>query len=178
MVLRRKMHPCRRVDVGFIATAPHRFTNSVELAITPAQLFEVLADAESWPHWAAAITKVTWTSPAPYGVGTTRTVDMRGGLVGDEEFIAWEPYAYLAFRFNASSTRTLGAFAEDYRVQPTADGCRLTWTMALAPLGPARLALRVGGPVMNWMLRWFLRRLRRYTDQRFTAEPMSANPGA
>ena len=40
-----KMFPCERVDVSFIETAPYRFTNSVDLAITPEQLFEVLADA-------------------------------------------------------------------------------------------------------------------------------------
>ena len=33
------------------------------------QLFEVLADAEAWPHWASVITNVTWTSPEPRGVG-------------------------------------------------------------------------------------------------------------
>lgn len=167
MALSAQRHPCQRVGVDFIATAPYRFRNSVELAITPEQLFEVLADAAAWPHWASAITNVTWTSPEPYGVGTTRTVTMHGGIVGDEEFIAWEPYSYLAFRFNASTTRTLSAFAEDYRVEPTTSGCRLTWTMAIKPLGPARLGLFLGRPVMGWMLRRFLTRLRRYTDQRF-----------
>jgi hypothetical protein len=77
------MFPCERVDVDFTETAPYRFTNSVDLAIAPQQLFEVLADAESWPHWASVITNVTWTSPEPRGVGTTRTVDMRGGIVRD-----------------------------------------------------------------------------------------------
>jgi hypothetical protein len=33
--------------VSFTETAPYRFRNSVDLAITPEQLFEVLADAES-----------------------------------------------------------------------------------------------------------------------------------
>lgn len=74
--------PCERVDLDFLRTAPNRFSNSVDLAITPEQLFEVLADAESWPHWAAVITKVAWTSPEPRGVGATRVVDMRGGIVG------------------------------------------------------------------------------------------------
>lgn len=167
MALSRKKHPCQRVDTGFIETAPYRFANTVELAITPEQLFEVLADADAWPQWASVITDVTWTSPQPYGVGTTRTVTMRGGIVGYEEFIAWQPHTYLAFRFNEASTRTLRAFAEDYRVSPTAGGCRLTWTMAIEPLGPARLGLWLGRPVMQWMLGRFLRRLRRYTDQRF-----------
>jgi hypothetical protein len=77
------MFSCERVDVGFTDNAPFRFRNSVDLAITPEQLFEVLADAESWPRWATVITKVTWTSPEPRGVGTTRLVEMRGGIVGD-----------------------------------------------------------------------------------------------
>ena len=34
-------------------------------------------------RWASVITKVTWTSPEPRGVGTTRVVEMRGGIVGD-----------------------------------------------------------------------------------------------
>jgi len=57
------MHPCERVDLDFIDSAPFRFVSTVDLTITPVQLFEVLDDAESWPQWATAITKVTWTSP-------------------------------------------------------------------------------------------------------------------
>ena len=127
------MHPCERVDLSFIDNAPYRFRNSVDLAITPEQLFEVLSDAESWPRWATVITKVTWTSPQPRGVGTTRIVEMRGGIVGDEEFLAWEPFTHMAFRFNECSTRFVGAFAEDYRVEVISGGCRLTWTMAQKP---------------------------------------------
>ena len=40
-----KMFPCERVTLSFTETTPYRFTNSVDLAITPEQLFEVLADA-------------------------------------------------------------------------------------------------------------------------------------
>lgn len=163
------MYACERVDLGFIENAPFRFRNSVDLAITPEQLFEVLADAESWPRWAPVITKVTWTSPEPRGVGTTRVVEMRGGfkpLVGDEEFIAWEPFRHMAFRFNECSTRSVAAFAEDYRVEVIPGGCRLTWTMAQQPAGPARLAMLFAGPLLNLGLRRFLRNLRSYTDAR------------
>ena len=87
------MKPCERVGLDFIDSAPFRFVSTVELAITPEQVFEVLDDAESWPQWATAITKVTWTSPPPHGVGTTRTVDMRGGIVGDagHSLASWGP---------------------------------------------------------------------------------------
>ncbi|SON63560.1 hypothetical protein MSIMFI_05091 [Mycobacterium simulans] len=161
------MHSCEPVDLSFIETAPIVFRNSVDLAITPEQLFEVLADAESWPRWAKVITKVTWTSPEPYGAGTTRTVEMRGGIVGDEEFLTWEPFTHVAFRFNKCSTRAVTAFAEDYRVEVIPGGCRLTWTMAQQPAGPSRLAMRVFAPVINLALRQFLKNLRSYTDARF-----------
>jgi carbon monoxide dehydrogenase subunit G len=167
------MFPCERVDLGFVESAPFRFRNSVDLAITPEQLFEVLADAESWPRWAPVITKVTWTSPEPRGVGTTRTVDMRGGIVGNEEFLAWEPFTRMAFRFNECSSRAVAAFAEDYRVEVIPGGCRLTWTMAQKPAGPARLVMPLVGPLLNLGLRRFLRNLRSYTDARFPATRQS-----
>lgn len=156
-----------------------RFRNSVELAITPEQLFEVLADAESWPRWASVITKVTWTSPAPRGVGTTRVVEMRGDVVGDVgappacggEKIAWEPFSHMAFRFDECSTRSVAAFAEDYRVEVIPGGCRLMWTMAQKPAVPARLAMFAVGPLLNLGLRRLLRDLRSYTDARYSAAP-------
>lgn len=144
------MFPCERVDTSFIETAPFLFRNSVDLAITPEQLFEVLSDAESWPRWAKVITKVTWTSPEPRGVGTTRIVEMRGGIVGNEEFLAWEPFSHMAFRFNECSTRSVAAFAEDYRVEVIPGGCRLTWTMAQKPAGPAKLAMSRSARCLTW----------------------------
>ena len=172
------MHACERVDLDFIDSAPFRFVSTVDLEITPEQLFEVLADAESWPHWATAITKVNWTSPEPRGVGTTRTVNMRGGIVGDVgappacggEFLAWEPFTHMAFRFNEASSGSIGAFAEDYRVVPTAAGCHLTWVMAMKPKGVAgRVGMTLGRSVMARMFQKFLYNLRDYTDERDAA---------
>lgn len=165
------MHACARVGLDFIDDAPVRFANSVDLAVTPEQLWEVLADASAWPRWATVITGVTWTSPQPYGVGTTRTVTMRGGIVGAEEFLAWEPHSRMAFRFNECSTRAVGAFAEDYEIVPTAGGCRLTWTLAQRPTGPSRLVMAAGRPVLDRVFRRFLGNLRTYTDTRFIVGP-------
>ncbi|KKE99933.1 SRPBCC family protein [Mycolicibacterium obuense] len=165
------MHACARVGLDFLDSAPYRIVSTVDLAITPAQLFEVLADENSWPRWATVITKVTWTSPPPRGVGTTRTVTMRGGIAGNEEFLAWDPFERMAFRFNEVSTSSMAAFAEDYRVVPTSRGCHLTWTMALQPANLAgRIGLSLGAPVMNRLFQRFLHNLRRYTDERFSAQ--------
>jgi hypothetical protein len=103
---------------------------------------------------------------------------MRGNIVGDEEFIAWEPFSHMAFRFNQSTSNALSAFAEDYRVVPTADGCHLTWVMAMKPSGVAgRLGMTVSRPVMAWLFQRFLHNLRRYTDERYaTSGPVSTDP--
>jgi hypothetical protein len=157
------MHACERVDLSFIETAPHRFSNSVDLAVAPAEAFDVLAVAETWPQWASVITKVTWTSAEPHGVGTTRTVDMLGGIVGSEEFLVWEPPGRMAFRFNECSTRSITAFAEDYLIVPAAGGCRLTWTLALRPAGAAKASVSLARPLMNAAFRRFLGNLRTLT---------------
>ena len=64
----------RPVDASFLDTAPMRFKNVVELNASPAKVFAIFEDGESWPQWFRAIRKVAWTSSKPYGVGTTRTV--------------------------------------------------------------------------------------------------------
>ncbi|OCB58000.1 polyketide cyclase [Mycobacterium vulneris] len=163
-----RTYQCERVELDFIDRAPFRFVSTVDLAITAEQLFEVLSDETSWPHWATVITNVEWTSPEPRGVGTTRTVTMRGHIVGDEEFLAWEPFSRMAFRFNTSTSNAISAFAEDYRVVETADGCHLTWVMAMKPSGLAgRLGMTMGRPVMAWLFQRFLHNLRRYTAERY-----------
>jgi carbon monoxide dehydrogenase subunit G len=164
-----KEYLCRAVDRSFTEKARFKFTNSVDLPVTPDQAFEVLADVESWPHWVTIIKKATWTSPAPRGVGTTRTVDMVGGIVGNEEFLAWDPGAGMAFRFNSCSTSGVAAFAEDYRIEPTPNGCRLTWTLAMQPAGISRIALPLVQPIMNLTFRRFLVNLRKYTAERYPA---------
>lgn len=131
----------------------------------------MLADADSWPRWAKVITNVTWTRLEPRGVGTTRSVYMRGGIVGNEGFLAWEPFSHMAFRFNESSMRAVAAFAEDYRVESTPGGWRLTWTVAQKAVGPPRFTMAIGRPVVNLGYRWFLANLRRYTGRRFATTP-------
>lgn len=163
-----RTYPCEPVDLDFIDSAPFRFVSTVDLTITPEQLFEVLADETSWPNWATVITNVEWTSPEPRGIGTTRTVSMRGHITGDEEFLAWEPFSHMAFRFNTSTSNAISAFAEDYRVVETPDGCHLTWVMAMKPSGiSGRLGMTLGQPVMAWLFQRFLHNLRRYTNKRY-----------
>jgi carbon monoxide dehydrogenase subunit G len=155
----KTLHPCQKVDLAWLDRAPQRFSNDVEVALTPDELFGVLARADTWPRWAKVITHVEYTSPEPHGIGTTRVVTMRGGMVGDEEFLAWEPGRQMAFRFNTSATRTLKAFLENYRLEPIAGGTRLTWELGMDTGGASKLFAPISTPVTNAMFRRFLRNL-------------------
>ena len=157
---------CERVGLDYAATAPCRVVVSETIAATPERIFDVFLDADAWPRWAFPITKVEWTSPFPIEVGSTRTVFMRGGMVGWEEFLAWEPGVRMAFRFNQSVERGPLAFAEDYRLRPTPDGrTHLEWTMAMTLPGiSGKLTPLIRGSM--WPAnRLMLRKLRRYIEQ-------------
>lgn len=126
--------PCEPFEPSFYDDAPVRFQYSKELPVTPARLFEIFEDPASWPKWAPGIGKVIWTSPKPYGVGTTRTIVFWGGTHVYETFTAWEPGEEMAFQFNATTEEIWSRFGEHYKVEDLGSGrCRLTWTVAYEP---------------------------------------------
>ncbi len=162
------MNPCREVGLEFVDDAPYRYVADVTVRATPEQVFEVFEDAEAWTVWALPIQKVEWTSPKPFGVGTTRTVSMAGGMVGDEVFIAWERGRHMAFRFTAASMPGVGAFAEDYHVTDLGDGtCRVHWVMAIEPSGINAVVMRFTGWMMGFGLQFMLNRFRTFVESRY-----------
>jgi hypothetical protein len=154
---------CHRTGMEFYESASQRFQYDVVLECTPEKLFEVFEDENSWPVWAPGIAKVDWTSPKPYGVGTTRTVTFVGGMEVYEEFIAWEPGKEMAFIFQGITQDIWWSFGEHYRVVDMGSGrCKLTWTVAYEPRGTfAKLS---GGirPVMWLALKSFMSNLQKY----------------
>lgn len=163
------MNQCRAVGLEFIDQAPARFEAEVVVRASPAEIFDVFEDADAWPRWALPIRHVEWTSPRPYGVGTTRTVTMIGG-VGKEVFIAWDRGRHMAFRFTETTMPHTAAFAEDYRVEDLGDGrARVRWVMAMEPTGPSRTMLRVFGFAMRLGLQHMLNRFRSYVEERSRA---------
>ena len=93
-------HECRKIDLGFFTSAPIRIVSEVALPCTAESLFRCFEDAEAWSRWVGVIKNVEWTSPAPFQVGTTRNVEMPGGMVAYEGFLAWDEPRHMAFRFN------------------------------------------------------------------------------
>ena len=159
-----KMQDCQRVDLSYFESAPVRITSEVTIAATADSVFDSFEDAADWPKWASAITRVEWTSPKPYGIGTTRTVYMVGGLIGEEEFIDWERGRRMAFRFTRANMPA-AAFAEHYTVTDAGPG-RVTvrWVMAMTPSGPGRITMPLFLPLLRVGCQWMLGRFGRLVE--------------
>lgn len=156
---------CEPVGTDYFVTAPCRVVVAEIVAASPERIFEAFCDAESWTRWAFPITGVEWTSPFPLAVGSTRTVTMRGGMVGWERFIAWEPCRRMAFRFDQTVTGGPAAFAEDYVVTGLTGGrSRVQWTMALTLTGMAGRTAPITRAVMARVNAHMLRQFRRYVE--------------
>lgn len=161
----KELIECERVGLDYFETAPVVVQATQVVAATPERIFDVFLDADSWSRWAYPITSVDWTSPFPLEVGSTRTVWMRAGMVGHEEFIAWEPFRRMAFRFNQTIKGGPTAFAEDYVVTDLRDGRSLVeWTMAMTLAGVSARFAPVTGPAMGAVNRAMLRRFRTYVE--------------
>jgi len=150
VVRRRKKPPysSRKVGLEFIESAPVRFVNEVTIHASCDEVFEALKDPDSWPRWFSDIQRVEWTSPPPFGVGSTRTVTLKGMTVY-EKFMVWEPGKRFAFYAPKISKPIAHAFCEDYRLEDSGSGTtRLIFTVAMEP----RLMLRLAGPVGRFMM--------------------------
>lgn len=120
--------------VDYFSRAAVKYTSHATLRCSPETLFEIFEDEKSWTRWALGIVDVEWTSPKPFGVGTTRTVRFAGGMEVYEEFIAWQTGREMAFTFTGITQPIWDCFGEHYLVEDRGDGtCRLTWTVAYEP---------------------------------------------
>lgn len=137
---------CRAVDAEFFATAPWRWVNEVELDASADAVFALFEDGAAWPKWFKDIRKVEWTSPRPFGVGTTRTVTLATIKVW-EHFFRWDPGRGMSFYMLSTSLPLARALAEDYRLEPLGPGrCRFVYTVAAEPT----LLSRCLGPALRW----------------------------
>lgn len=107
---------CQPVSLEDLKSATSPITNQVTVNATPETIFRVFEDPDSWPKWVDAIDHVEWTSPKPYGAGTTRTVTL-SGVVAEESFILWDHGKRMTFYFTAISVPFAKSFCEDYRLE-------------------------------------------------------------
>jgi hypothetical protein len=120
------------VDEQLVNTAKARGIAEREMAVSAEQLYATFEDARTWPQWVPGMREASWTSPKPFGKGTTRTVEMAGGIRIDELFWAWEP-SRVGFSVAATSMGWVNGFAELYEITPLSpERCELRWTVAVS----------------------------------------------
>jgi len=143
-------------DASFLDSAPMRFVFPMRLAARADEVWQGLTgDATlGWVHGLS----VRWTSPRPYGVGSTRIAAGGFGAVRlYETFFRWEEGRRYSFYAHAANLPVYRRFVEDYLVEPAADGgCTFTWTFAAQPRGARGVAAVLGAaqrPVFAAMAR-------------------------
>lgn len=135
-------------DAGFFTSAPQVFRYVKHFDATPAQVWESLQSDESLAAWGNAVGSVTWTSPRPFGVGTTREVGTGPALLR-EQFFDWTDGSGHSFFVTEATVPLFRRFAEDYRVEPEGTGTRFTWVVAIEPVGALKLPFKVLAPVLK-----------------------------
>lgn len=149
----RPWFACKPVDESFFEHAPVVLRASFEIPRSAEEAWAELV-ADDPLSWCSAIDRIEWTSPRPFGVGTTRTVTSLKGLnVLDEHFFRWEEGRRKSFYAVRSSGPLFRRFAEDYLLEPAGDSARLTWTIAFEPQPLARLATPINRRILSSLLR-------------------------
>lgn len=140
---------CREVGLSFLESATEKVINVVEIKATPEAIFKVFEDAQAWTEWFKGITDVEWTSPKPFGVGTTRTVSL-GAMKVCEHFFVWEENKRFSFYFTQTNLPFVKALVEDYQLEVINERTtRFTYTVAYDPALPLLLAGPIGKRIMR-----------------------------
>ena len=140
---------CEPVDESFFARAPVRMTARFEVARPATEVWGELT-SERPLYWCRILQEVKWTSPWPFGVGTTRDVKALWGANNFREYyFRWEEGRQHSFYVVEATAPLASRFAEDYLVEPTSDdSCTFTWTIAYE----SRAAMKPGRAVNNRIL--------------------------
>jgi hypothetical protein len=120
------------IDDRFFAEAPIVIPAIVDLAATPEQVWEALGSDAMW-SWAPIIDQLAWITRRPQAPGAIRRLRLLKAVTIEEEFYRWEAPHRATFRVTQQSRRLFDGLAEDFVVEATPSGARLTWTMAVAP---------------------------------------------
>jgi Polyketide cyclase / dehydrase and lipid transport len=122
------------VDERYFDYAPQRFAHTWSIA-QPIEAVWADLVADRPLDWCRGL-RISWTSPRPLGVGSTRHIKGMGGLsTGDDYFFIWEEgrrQAFYAARANGVPLFT--SLAQEYTVEPDGrERCRFTWRVAATP---------------------------------------------
>jgi hypothetical protein len=135
-------------DESFFDTAPTRLSHRWSIARPASEVWAELVGNQAM-HWCRGLS-VNWTSPRPFGVGTTRQATVLGVLKVQEHYFAWEEGRRKAFYASEVNIPLFSGIAEDYLVEPDgADRCTFTWKVAVEPSALGKPGAPVNGLLFN-----------------------------
>jgi hypothetical protein len=142
-------HPVHPVDDSVFETAALVIPVTVDFDAPPAAVWEALGSDAMW-SWFPPLDRLRWLTSRPHAAGAVRVLRVARLFTIEEHFYRWEEGRRATFHVVASTRPVLDALAEDFVLEPTATGTRLTWTMALDPKLPgARLLGRLLVPLLR-----------------------------
>lgn len=161
-----RWHRLERPDASIFAEATHAYRYPARFAAPPERVWASLASDESVKAWRLGVRSLRWTSPRPFGVGTTREVVLPlGAMILREEFLRWDEghgYSFFVTEANRPGFRT---FAENYELVPDGDGTLFTWTIAIEPTGALAPVMRACAPLTKAACRLLVRAGRKYFEE-------------
>jgi hypothetical protein len=140
------MQPC---NGSVFDAAPTRYRDAMEIARPATDVWtELVADGAL--GWCRMLGGAEWTSPRPFGIGTTRTMRIAfGSFVIHENFFRWDEGRRKSFYVSEANLPLFKYFAEDYLVEEATPGAsRFTWSLAgePTPIGAA------GAPLLGLLV--------------------------
>jgi hypothetical protein len=143
-----RWHRLERPDSSVFTEAPHAYRYPARFAAPPERVWESLVSDESVKAWGLGVRSLRWTSPRPFGVGTTREVVLPLGVMSlREEFFRWDEGRGYSFYVREANRPGLRRFAENYELVPDGDGTLFTWTIALDPTPRLAPVLKLLAPI-------------------------------
>ncbi|HEY2478181.1 MAG TPA: SRPBCC family protein [Solirubrobacterales bacterium] len=102
-------------------------------------------------NWCRILQDIEWTSPRPFGVGTTREVKaLWGANLLREHYFRWDEGHRHSFYAVESTGPLFKSLAEDYLVEPRGqDACRFTWTIAVEPTAVGRAGMPINRAILK-----------------------------
>jgi len=144
-----RWYPLEPADDDFLTSAPHVFRFQKKFAAPADQVWASLVSEKSLTAWTNKLGTLTWTSPRPFGVGTTREVSPLPGATVRERYYRWDEGRSHAFYVYEATVPVFRRFAEDYIVEPDGDQTLFTWVLALEPKPGVALPFKAFAPLMK-----------------------------
>jgi Polyketide cyclase / dehydrase and lipid transport len=145
-----RWYPLESADADLFTTAPHIYRYEKRFAAPPDKVWESLTSDASLAAWGPSVKEVNWSSPRPFGVGTTREVVLIGGPRVQERFFRWDEGRCYSFEVLQANAPIFRRFAEDYVVEPDGGaGTLFTWTVAIEPKPAFALPFKALSPVLK-----------------------------